>query len=92
VAYMDGTSRARNVPQYIKDQLPSVCADCGTNGKLEYHHIIPYADGGCMSLDNIVQLCHECHMERHRKIREAEHEEQKKRYEKFLDAFLRREV
>lgn len=89
---MDGTSRARNVPQYIKDALPETCADCGDSTKLEYHHIISYADGGCMSLDNIVQLCHECHMERHRIIRQKEREESERRYKEFLDRFLKQEV
>jgi 5-methylcytosine-specific restriction endonuclease McrA len=27
----------------------------------EYHHVIPFSEGGSNKLDNIVTLCHECH-------------------------------
>ena len=39
------------------------CARCGASGpgtKLEIHHIVPFAQGGADTLDNLQTLCFEC--------------------------------
>lgn len=57
------------------------CYDCGEihafrnkfgvqlpidDGQLEIHHIVPVADGGGDEPSNLITLCHDCHMRRHK--------------------------
>jgi 5-methylcytosine-specific restriction endonuclease McrA len=35
------------------------------NGTHEIHHIIPVIKGGETTIDNLILLCKECHLERH---------------------------
>lgn len=47
-----------------------LCEMCEKNGKLvvatEVHHIVPVSEGGdCYMLDNLMSLCHSCHMKIH---------------------------
>ena len=41
------------------------CRSCGSRDHLEVHHIRQRKDGGSDSLDNLVTLCHGCHMAWH---------------------------
>ena len=43
----------------------TVCTVCGTDKKLERHHIIPPRFGGTNVRENIVWLCHKCHVRVH---------------------------
>lgn len=83
-----GNSHSRDVPKYIKEALPNTCNCCGKECKLEYHHIVAYREGGMMNLDNIVQLCHDCHMDLHRQIRKKEKKEAEERYKWFVEHVL----
>ena len=66
-------NKQKRPPEHIKAQRKGkilddyVCAFCGrqlmTN---EGHHIIPYSEGGPASPDNIITLCHECHVAYHK--------------------------
>ncbi len=37
------------------------CVNCGSDIGVEFHHIVPLADGGTNNLRNIVPLCEKCH-------------------------------
>lgn len=60
------------------------CQDCGEfhafynqhgmyipidDGQLEVHHIVPVSEGGGDEPENLVTLCKNCHLERHRALR-----------------------
>lgn len=62
-----------------------ICQDCGEfhafhnehgvfvpidDGKLNVHHIVPVKDGGGNEPSNLITLCIECHMKRHRRRKE----------------------
>ena len=53
------TQRWRNL---IKD-MPRVCAICGAEEDIEFHHVIPPRGDEQLFFDatNIVPLCHQCH-------------------------------
>ena len=42
-----------------------VCQVCGSPIKPEGHHIIDYQYSGRASTDNIITLCHNCHVKVH---------------------------
>ena len=44
-----------------------VCVNCGSKGRIEYHHIVPLVNGGNHKFSNIVPLCEKCHMAAHDK-------------------------
>lgn len=55
------------------------CQDCGMtnlehikkfNQSLHAHHIVPRIDGGSNYVDNLVILCQECHIKRHKAMGE----------------------
>ena len=60
------------------------CQDCGkfmavrneydiaipVDNGIEVHHIKPVSEGGGDEPSNLVCLCHECHQERHKKLKE----------------------
>lgn len=60
------------------------CQDCGQflalkndygvylpiDDGLEVHHIKPVSEGGGDEQTNLISLCHECHQERHKRIRD----------------------
>lgn len=58
--------------RYIK--LHPLCEECEKQGRLtpveEVHHIIPLADGGTHEIENLVSLCHSCHMKAHGVLKE----------------------
>ena len=60
------------------------CQDCGefhamknshgiyiptSDGELEIHHIKPVAEGGGDEPENLITLCHSCHLKRHEQMR-----------------------
>ena len=47
------------------------CRHCGRSGRLEVHHLHSLRDGGDNSLDNLVTLCREHHIEIHRQPKTA---------------------
>lgn len=52
------------------------CQDCGYHSPdgdgLEVHHIIPiYKGGDEFDMNNLITVCHECHVKRHRRIRKS---------------------
>lgn len=36
------------------------CVECGAQGRLEFHHIVPLAEGGESTASNIQLLCADC--------------------------------
>lgn len=40
------------------------CVWCGSKGRLEIDHIIPWSAGGSDDFDNLRTLCHDCNQER----------------------------
>ena len=49
-----------------KERDGYVCQCCGSTDRVEGHHIIDYHFGGAADADNIITLCHACHMAAHR--------------------------
>lgn len=49
----------------MKDNLGSVCCNCGSTQNIHYHHIVPLSLGGTNKLTNIVPICEECHGKAH---------------------------
>lgn len=45
-----------------------MCKYCNLDGT-EYHHKIAHADGGHFTVENIILLCHNCHVNETRKQR-----------------------
>ncbi len=41
------------------------CQACGSKEKVEGHHIFDHQYSGAASLDNIITLCHKCHVNVH---------------------------
>ena len=54
-----------NVKAYVKARDGFRCRSCGTKDHLEVHHIRQRKDGGSDSPDNLITLCHGCHMAWH---------------------------
>lgn len=45
------------------------CSNCGAtreNAQLHAHHVRPLSEGGGNSLDNLITLCRDCHVDAHR--------------------------
>lgn len=63
--------------QEMEEKLGCVCANCGSDLDIEYHHIVPLKLGGSNRLTNIVPLCYVCHKIAHgaRNIRKICHSE-----------------
>ena len=51
----------------LKNKLGSICVNCESTDNIEYHHIVPLANGGTNRITNIVPLCGECHSKVHNK-------------------------
>lgn len=49
------------------------CRDCGADGirdlsiRFDIHHIIPLQHGGVNHIDNLITLCKDCHIKRHKR-------------------------
>lgn len=56
----------------LKEELGTVCANCGTTENIEYHHVVPLKLNGTNRISNIVPLCYACHKAAHhgRKVSE----------------------
>ena len=57
-------------PRYREEMIitcGSVCINCGSKRRIEYHHIVPLVNGGNHTFSNIVPLCEKCHMAAHDK-------------------------
>lgn len=50
---------------YLYKELGENCINCGSNDGVEYHHIVPIANGGTNKIQNIVPLCCRCHQAVH---------------------------
>ena len=51
-----------------RDHHTCQSSTCCSKENLEVHHIIPIHDGGDeFDMDNCITLCHDCHVEAHRK-------------------------
>lgn len=52
------------------------CEHCGRRPDqghpLDVHHIVPFREGGQTTIDNLMALCHGCHMAEHARMRRAE--------------------
>ena len=59
----------QKVRRDIEKYCGNVCVNCGTDQNIEYHHIVPVANGGRNVLTNMVALCHECHLKAHGKLK-----------------------
>lgn len=69
MAWANGNSRTstthwKRLRNQARRELPSYCANCGTQGRLELDHIRPHSAGGTDSLDNVQWLCTACHQEK----------------------------
>lgn len=46
-----------------------LCEECLKSGRyvpaVEVHHLIPLSNGGTHARDNLISLCHACHMKKH---------------------------
>lgn len=42
------------------------CVRCGRTDRLAAHHVVPVAEGGVNTLDNLTILCERCHRAAHR--------------------------
>lgn len=71
---MNSYVRNRYVSEFAKKRANGICQLCGKpapfetrNGEpyLEAHHIIPLANEGTDSIDNIAALCPNCHRKMH---------------------------
>ena len=57
--------RNNQIAAQAKAQQPH-CSNCYKHNKLHAHHVIPLADGGPDTLDNLSVLCEPCHHDWHR--------------------------
>lgn len=44
----------------------NTCQICGTQERVQGHHIFDHQYSGAAHVDNIVSLCHDCHKEVHK--------------------------
>ena len=49
------------------------CSNCRTEENIEWHHIVPLACGGTNNKENIVPLCHKCHMLAHHGMQDLQY-------------------
>lgn len=50
----------------LTDELGNICANCGSEINIEYHHIVPLKLGGTNKFSNFAALCPKCHKAAHR--------------------------
>jgi hypothetical protein len=66
VNYASTTSR--HIPQHIKTAVWSRdggrCVKCGIDHALQFDHIIPFAEGGASTVDNLQILCSPCNLQK----------------------------
>lgn len=59
----------RKLAAQVKKDAGGKCQSCGSDYKLEAHHITPLSRGGKNTRTNLICLCHDCHEKRHRHMR-----------------------
>lgn len=65
-AWRGGSTRAwRTLRAQVLQRDGHRCVQCGSPGPLAVHHVVPVAEGGAMSLDNLTILCEPCHRAAH---------------------------
>lgn len=59
----------RNTTDRFRNQLiefhGNKCVNCGSQDRVEFHHIVPVALGGTDTPSNVVPLCYKCHKAAH---------------------------
>jgi len=59
----------RNTTDRFRNQLIELhgdkCVNCGSQDRVEFHHIVPVALGGTDAPSNVVPLCYKCHKAAH---------------------------
>ena len=53
----------------VVEYCGTVCANCGSDREVEYHHIVPLSNGGTNQVRNFVALCSICHLKAHGKLK-----------------------
>lgn len=53
--------RKESFRDILHNNIPKICCNCGSDIRVEYHHIVPLFRGGTNKLSNIVPLCNRCH-------------------------------
>jgi len=56
----------------VKDRDNNECTRCGYEEQLEVHHIKQLRDAGNNSMDNLITLCHDCHVKAHKLLRKGD--------------------
>ena len=67
------TEQRRNVEQYLRTKRNDrdrqriegskvLCEECASTAELEWHHIIPFSEGGTDNPSNLAVLCKACHI------------------------------
>lgn len=71
-ASMSNSPISRHISQQVKDLVwnrdNGKCRECGSNERLEFDHIIPFAKGGSNTYRNIQLLCEPCNRTKSDKI------------------------
>lgn len=64
IARNKDAEHVRTIARYKKEHPmdEQKCASCGSIGKLELDHIVPYTIGGTDDESNLQWLCHSCHV------------------------------
>ena len=47
--------------RFLRENLGEKCCNCGSDVGIQYHHIVPLAQGGTNKISNIVPVCARCH-------------------------------
>ena len=63
-----GKLTRRMARQVIIETLDRTCAYCGTEKKLDIHHVMPLYLGGTDRLNNFELICGRCHREIHKQL------------------------
>lgn len=58
-------TNTKNFRSALEEMHGVKCLNCGTTEHIEWHHIVPLACGGTNNKENIIPLCHCCHMAVH---------------------------
>ena len=64
-AYQDHSGRSRQHKDhgfFATHHKKERCANCGAVDRLEWHHMIPAIMGGTAEPENMICLCHDCHV------------------------------
>ena len=85
----------------LQERKGCICQVCKSTNDIHYHHIVPLFLGGTNDFDNIIPLCHSCHIKAHggqtmNDFREATGGRKKKKpprnYKSVLDRYFNCEI